>query len=78
MNYHSAKWINFHQKHFILYVNLWPQSFYFSLLPISSLLYLQYKTRQISMDENTVLSKARVKFKYYPNWALKIECSLYS
>lgn len=79
MNYHSAKWMNFHQKGFIPYVKLWPQSsFYFSLLPISSLLYLQYKTGQISMDENTVVSKALVKFKCYPHWALKTECSLYS
>lgn len=79
MNNHSAKWMNFHQKGFIPYVKLWPQSsFYFSHLPIASLLYLQYKTGQISMDENTVVSKALVKFKCYPHWALKIECSLYS
>lgn len=79
MNCNSAKRINFHEKHFILYVTFWPQSsFYFSLLPISSLLYLQYKTGQISVDENTVVSKYCVKFKCYPNWALKTECSLYS
>lgn len=30
------------------------------------------------MDENTVVRKALVKFKCYPHWALKLECSLYS
>lgn len=56
----------------ILYVKLPPVSsfaFPFRLL-LPSLLYLQYKTGQISVDENTVLRKGREYLTYYPNWAL--------
>lgn len=58
----------------ILYVKLPPVSsfdFTYRLL-LPSLPYLQYKTGQISVDENTIV-KCHENLMYYPNWALYLK-----